>query len=97
MLSVSVLIICLMVGAGCELDKYPRPLLFVKFNGNVHDYSGNNPDPTLGSASSFTTGPDGEEDGAIRFNGNVDSAIQWNNGDGGPLDFGGYDVTWIAW
>lgn len=91
------LFLYLWVQVDCELNKYPSPLLFVKFNGNVHDHSGNNPDPTVGSSSSYTTGPFGDENGAIRFDGTTDSVLEWANGQDGPLDFGGGDVTWIAW
>ena len=78
------------------LDKYPSPLLFVKFDGNARDQTRRNPDAILGSAVTFTTGPYDNDNGAMLLDGTRNSYAEWPNGVGGPLTVE-QDMTFITW
>lgn len=68
--------------------KYPKPMLFAKVVGDkLVDMTGQNTDPVMSAGMKLTTGPFGEVNGALLFDGVDKSFITMQNGASGPLNF----------
>ena len=94
--AVSLVLFMILITNAWGGEKYKHPMLFVNFNGHAKDLTGQNADPELGNSISYTTGPHGEENGAIHLDGAANSYIAWDHGEDGPLDFNN-EFTYIAW